>query len=276
VDEATLVEEMAGRPIDRAFPVRTGEPADRIALRVKDFSVPHPHIAGRDVVHRVSFDVRAGEILGIAGLVGSGRTELLSGLFGRLPHHGVVEVDGQVRRIRSPRDAKRAGIALLSEDRAGEGMLFNLDIRRNISIGNLPLLSQLGFLRTGQERQTSAQYMRSLAVKAPTDTTRVTTLSGGNQQKIVLARVLLAQPRIVLLDEPTKGVDVATKQEIYRLVHGLAAEGIALVIVSSELPELLSLCDRSIVLADGEQVDEFSRADASEARVVAVSSRGRR
>ncbi len=270
--EDQLVQDMVGRRLDALFPERGTRRPGTEALRVQGLSVAHPHIAHRDVVHDVSFQVAHGEILGIAGLMGAGRTELLSAIYGRTRYRGQLYRDGVPVKLGSPKAAKRAGIALLTEDRAGEGMLFNLDVAANVTLGSLRRLSPAGLLRPGREAATVNDYIGRLSIKTPSRKTLVGKLSGGNQQKVILARVLLADPGVVLLDEPTKGVDIATKQQIYRLIHDLAARGVAVVLVSSELPELIGVCDRFLVLADGRIVDEFGPDEASEERVVTVAS----
>jgi ABC-type sugar transport system ATPase subunit len=220
------------------------------------------------VVDGVSFHLRRGEILGLAGLVGAGRSETLNAIYGRLPHSGRVCVQGRVVRMVSPRQAHRVGIGLLTEDRKRDGLLFNLDLRANVTLGALPAISRFGWLDRHRETQLAAEYFRQLSIRAPSLAAAVTTLSGGNQQKVVLARLLLARPAILLLDEPTKGVDVAAKAEIYRLLLELARQGIAIVLVSSELDELLTLCDRIVVLARGRVTETIPREEATEARIM--------
>ena len=235
-------------------------------------SVAHPHARRKRVVDDVSLSVRHGEIVGIAGLIGAGRTELLSALYGRVPYTGTIEVEGRPVRIRRPRDAQQAGIGLLTEDRKSEGMLFNLDIARNISIANLAGISAHGILDKAAERSLTSDYFQQLNIKAPSAKMMPDKLSGGNQQKVVLARVLMAGPRIILLDEPTKGVDISTKQEIYRLIRALAEDGAAVVVVSSEFPELIGVSDRIVVLCDGRIVAEVPAGQATEEGLVAAAS----
>jgi ribose transport system ATP-binding protein/D-xylose transport system ATP-binding protein len=273
-NEEAIVAAMVGRRIDRLFPPRQATPTADTALRVEGLTIPHPHIARRNIVDDVSFHVDRGEIVGLAGLIGSGRTEILSALYGRLPHRGRVYVDGKPVRIRRPSDAQRLRIALVTEDRAREGMLFNLGIRENMTVNSLARFSHWGLLDGKGETRETEHYLAALQIRAPSLATLVGKLSGGTQQKVVLARALMAGPRIMLLDEPTKGVDVGTKHEIYKLIVGLADEGIALVVVSSELSELVGLCDRSVILAHGRVVGEMSRAEASEERIVAAATVG--
>jgi ribose transport system ATP-binding protein len=187
-------------------------------------------------------------------------------------HEGRVIVDGSPIKLRRPADARRAGIAMLTEDRKHEGLLFNMTLRENVTIGNLALVSHGIVVDRRAEAARAQEFLEILSVRARSATADVAHLSGGNQQKVLLARVLMNAPKILLLDEPTKGVDVGTKQEIYRLIVQLADEGMAIVMVSSEIPELLGLCDRCLVLAGGTIVDEFARGEGSEERVIEATT----
>lgn len=270
--EDAIVAAMVGREMGMLYPTRESEIEHDVALRVDHLRIPRPG-GLPDIISDVSLSVRRGEVVGLAGLVGSGRTEVLSAIYGRISHEGRVFVEGHEVRLHRPADAREAGIAMLAEDRKNEGLLFNLPLGQNITIGNLRLLSRYGIVDRGRENETARSLMRTLQVKAPSAGSDVAHLSGGNQQKVLLARVLVKTPTVLLLDEPTKGVDVGTKQEIYRLILGLAGRGLALLVVSSELPELLGLCDRCLVLATGLIVDEFAKGDGSEERILQASTR---
>jgi ABC-type sugar transport system ATPase subunit len=263
-----LIAAMTGRRMQALYPLHTAAAEGTPILEVQALSVPR----GRGVlraVHDVSFSVGVGEIVGLMGLVGSGRSELLGALFGRYPHRGTVRVAGQVMASGGgPRVARRAGVALQTEDRKRDGLLFNLPVRGNVTIGNLNPLARLGVVRPGVELAAALRAMRSLNVKAPSAEAPVAHLSGGNQQKLLLARVLMRRPRLLLLDEPTKGVDVATRQEIYRLVVELAGKGVGLLVVSSELEEVVGLADRCLVMAGGRIVDMFRRGEGGEERAL--------
>jgi ABC-type sugar transport system ATPase subunit len=230
--------------------------------------VEHASVAvgGRIRVKDVSFELRAGEILGIAGLLGAGRTELLGAIYGHLPHTG--QIVAQDRIIASMTDARRAGIALLTEDRKRDGLLFNLPLRSNVTIGNLAMMTRGGFVRSDVERRSVLEQMTRLSIKARSAEDSIAHLSGGNQQKVLFGRVLMRNPKVLLLDEPSKGVDVATRQEIYRLIVELADSGAGLIVVSSELEEVLGLTDRCLVMAGGRIIDEFHRGEATEERVL--------
>ena len=266
-EEDRFIFAMSGQRLQKLFPPHEAPVGARPMLAVEHLSVagkPGAIYGARDV----SFSVAAGEIVGLAGLLGSGRSEILHGIFGRVPAEGTVKVDGQAIAIRSPRDARDAGIALLTEDRKRDGLLFNLPVGANITIGNLDPLSARGMVRGDRERSAILEAMRQLNVKASSPQASVAHLSGGNQQKLLFARVLMRAPKVLLLDEPTKGVDAATRQEIYRLVVELANKGVALVVVSSELEEVLGLCDRCLTIADGRIVDTFKRGEGGEDRVL--------
>jgi ABC-type sugar transport system ATPase subunit len=273
-DEDLMVQDMIGRRIASMFPERRKRGNGKEALRVENLNVRHPLVPSRHIVSDASFGVEYGEILGIAGLMGAGRTELLDAIYGRLPYDGTIYREGSPVAIDTPRAAKEAGIALLTEDRKSEGVLFNLDVGGNISVSSLGRIGRHGVISRWLERQGVDRFMERLAIKAPSQRSMMDELSGGNQQKVIFARVLMSEPRLILLDEPTKGIDVGTKQEIYGLICSLAEQGAAIIMVSSEFEELLGLCDRIIVLRDGAVVDEVDGADAAETTLVAACSGG--
>ena len=263
---------MIGRKIENFYPARDSAVGDHEVLRVENLTVPHPHIANKNVVEDVSFTVRRGEILGVGGLVGSGRSETVNALYGRLPFIGRIFVEGRQVNIRNPRDAKNHGIGLLTEERKQDGLLFNFAIRENVTLHSLASVSRFRVMDRKRETQLANDYKERLTIRAPSVATSVATLSGGNQQKVVLAKVLLPNPKVLLLDEPTKGVDVGAKNEIYKLMMDLVRQGIALVVISSELPELLALCDQFIVLARGKLADHFAKTEASEHRLMLAAT----
>jgi ABC-type sugar transport system ATPase subunit len=265
-----FIQAMSGRTIQRIYPDPVPLREVRPILEVKDLSVKGFLGAYRGI-KRVSFDLRPGEILGLAGMLGSGRTEILNALYGAIPHTGVIRVADREVEIRTPADARAAGIALLTEDRKHTGLLFNLSIRANVSIGALRPLSRWGVVQSGVEAASAAQALAGLGLKAYSLRQTPITLSGGNQQKLLMARVLMRQPGVLLLDEPTKGVDANTRHEIYRHMLDLAAKGVALVIVASELDEIIGIAHRCLVVADGRIVDSFMRGEGSEERVLRSS-----
>jgi D-xylose transport system ATP-binding protein len=254
-----LISHMVGRELSALFPhsrpdVRTPEPP---LLEVRDWSVLRPH--GRPLLDRITFDVRAGEILGVAGLMGAGRTELLMSLVGAWPQRatGSLLLAGRPVHVGSPRDAVRHGIALLTEDRKRYGLVMEMDVAENLTLAALRSLSPTGVTDRRAQLLRAAEQVRALDIRTPTLHTRVQTLSGGNQQKTVLGKWLLTRPLVLLLDEPTRGIDVAAKAEMHGLMDRLAGEGAAIVMVSSELPEILGMSDRVLVLHEGRVAGRF-------------------
>jgi D-xylose transport system ATP-binding protein len=275
LDEARVIAMMVGREVSQMFPERNHSPGE-VVLEARDVTVEDPNVPGKLLVDRVSFSVRRGEVLGVAGLMGAGRSELLMGLFGA--HAGKttaeVYVDGVRVRISRPSDAIDHGIAFVTEDRKRFGLVLDQTILNNMTLANLERLSGRVFTNVDREAAAGEREMRNLRVKAPTVMTVVGTLSGGNQQKVVLSKWLLTEPKVLLLDEPTRGIDVGAKQEIYAQIEELARRGLAIVLVSSELPEVLGLSDRVLVLHEGRVTGEFSRAEATPERVMARATGG--
>jgi len=275
-NEMDVISAMVGRKIENLYPTRESPIGADLVMEVQNLTVPHPTIANRNIVDNVSFSLKRGEILGLAGLVGSGRSEVVNALIGRMKKSGKVVVEGKPVVINSPADAKKVGIALITEDRKKDGLLPNMEIRPNVTLHSLEKFTTLGFLRNSSKEKTiAAEHIKKFNIKTPSIEQMVTNLSGGNQQKVILAKVLMANPEILLMDEPTKGVDIGAKNEIYKLMLELVAQGISIVMISSELPELLAMCDRFVVLAEGKVADEFSKADASEHRVMLAATQAR-
>jgi ribose transport system ATP-binding protein len=261
-----LIAQMSGRKIDRQFPERM-PPSKTVLMKVEELAVVD---RGRVLVKHVSFELAAGEILGIAGLLGAGRTELLNAIYGRFTFRGQISIEGKPCAIDSVQAARKAGISLLTEDRKRDGLLFNLPVRGNVTAGNLSLVSSLGIVRRLREYQLVEEQMTQLTIKASSMESDVMHLSGGNQQKLLFARSLLQRPKILLLDEPSKGVDVTTRHEIYRLITGLAASGLGVIMVSSELEEVLGVAHRCLVMSDGRFIEAFSCGERSEEYVLQI------
>jgi D-xylose transport system ATP-binding protein len=266
---------MVGREVTDLYPRRTADHGAPV-LKVEGWSLEDPANPGRFVVKDVSFEVREREILGIAGLMGAGRTALLSSLFGaaRSPVLGRLSLGGGESRppFASPREAIAAGLALVSEDRKRYGLVLDAPILDNLTLVTLRRFVRHGLLHhSGRERASRAQFER-LRVKAPGLKTLLSQLSGGNQQKVVLGKWLMAEPRILFLDEPTRGIDVGAKQEIYHLISELAAQGLGVVLVSSDLPELLGLSHRVVVLNQGHETAVLDGAAATPERVMAAAT----
>ena len=274
-NQADVISAMVGRKIENLYPARFSEIGTEEVLRVEHMTIPHPTIANRNVVDDVSFSLKKGEILGLAGLVGAGRSEIVNALIGRMPSSSRVYVNGKQVHIHSPADAKQVGIALITEDRKRDGLLPNLEIRPNITINSLALFTHNTLLNFSKEKRIAQESMSKFNIKTPSIEQMVTNLSGGNQQKVILARVLMANPHILLMDEPTKGVDIGAKNEIYKLMLELVSQDISIIMISSELPELLAMCDRFVVLAEGKVADEFPKEEASEYRVMLAATQAR-
>jgi D-xylose transport system ATP-binding protein len=267
-----VITAMVGREVESLYPKEHVPPGEEI-LRVENLSVPHPHRPDLELIKEVSFSVRRGEILGIAGLVGSGRSELLGAIYGAAPRtHGEIFVDGKNIKVNGPRDALAHGIALLTEDRHKTGLIAGASVAQNLTLASLAAISRFSILQASAERRTASTMVEDLRIKTSSVSSPVRQLSGGNQQKVALGKWLLTKPRVLLLDEPTRGIDVESKSELYKLIGRLASQGVAIVMVSSELPELLEMCDRFIVLAGGHIVDSFPRSEANAARVMLAAT----
>jgi ABC-type sugar transport system ATPase subunit len=262
LNPADLVQMMIGRRLEDYFPSHvTGAPGEEL-LRVEGLTSP-----GR--FRNVSFSVRAGEVVGFAGLVGAGRSEIAQALFGLDPEAtGQVWVQGRAMPLRSPADAMRAGLGLVPEDRKRQGLVLSMSALGNTTLAILRSLSRLSFIRHRLERALAASYFERLRVRAPGLDAATAGLSGGNQQKLVLAKWLAARSRVLILDEPTRGVDVGAKAEIHALIDQLAANGSAVVLISSELPEVLNLSTRILVVREGQIAGELPRADANQYAVM--------
>jgi ribose transport system ATP-binding protein len=243
-------------------------------LEVNRLCVPAVEAGRGNRLHNVSFSVHAGEILGIAGLMGAGRTEVLETIFGAggSDWTGTIRLAGTPVRFEHPEQACRAGLAMVTEDRKRLGLFANLDVAGNISLCSLPRATRGGFLRRDRELDLVTGPIRETGVKTPSPRAAITGLSGGNQQKCIIGRWLLTEPRVLLLDDPTRGIDVGAKAELYLLIDRLCRQGMAVVITSSELPEILTLSDRVLVLAEGRVTAELSREEATEQRIMAAAT----
>lgn len=254
----TLVADMIGRSLQAYFPGHLDHPPGREVLRVEGLSSP-------GCLHNISFSLRAGEVLGIAGLVGAGRTELAEALFGLDPAaSGRVWVQGEERMSRSPREAMRHGLGLIPEDRKRHGLVLGMGARENITLPFLDRFARAGWVRRREERQLAEHFRLRLRVRTPHMDTPALSLSGGNQQKLVIARWVAARCAVLLIDEPTRGVDVGAKAEIHGLIDELAREGVGILLISSELPEIVNLATRIMVLRHGRVAGELPRGQATQ------------
>jgi ABC-type sugar transport system ATPase subunit len=272
--EERVVRTMVGRELTTMYPRRAHTPGKTV-LEVSDWTVRDP-ITGELRCDKVSFQVRQGEILGLAGLMGAGRTELVSSLFGvwgKL-EGGTMTLEGRRLACRGAGDAIAAGLALVSEDRKRYGLVLGMDVKENSTLASLQRIARLGVIDKNREIERAGHYARELRTKTPSLEQRVGNLSGGNQQKVVLAKWLLTTPKILFLDEPTRGIDVGAKVEIYEIMNDLVEQGVCVVMVSSELPEVLGMSDRVLVIHEGRLSGEFQRTEATQERIMRCATGG--
>jgi ribose transport system ATP-binding protein len=270
VSQDQLIQKMTGRKLGFEKSGKTISDAP-VLLAVKNLSLRHPVLRFTDVLSDISFNLHKGEILGVYGLMGAGRTELMESIFGLHPRNasGEIYISNQSVKIKSPATAIAAGIALVPEDRKLHGLVLNQTIKSNISITVLKQLENWGLiLSSKKEKELSKSYINQLGIKTASDTAAAKSLSGGNQQKIVLAKWLATNPQVLLLDEPTRGIDINAKAEIYKLMKSLAAAGMGIVMVSSELPEILAVSDRVLVLCEGQLTASIPIEEATEAGIL--------
>jgi len=263
-NQGELIRMMVGRTLDTFFPKGAAKIGDTV-LEVRGLTY-------RRAVRDVSFSLRQGEIVGLAGLIGAGRSELAHVIFGITPaDSGQIIVNGRPVTIRTPRDAMALGIAYVPEDRKNQGLLTAMNVRENITLAVLRELLRGVFVDSRAEERTARDFVSALHIRASSLEQRVNELSGGNQQKVVVAKWLACKPRVLILDEPTRGIDVGAKAEIHRLMSELAQQGIAILMISSELPEILGMSDRILVIRQGRLVAEFDRAGATQEKVIAAA-----
>jgi putative multiple sugar transport system ATP-binding protein len=272
ITEDRIVRDMVGRDMSQRYPGREHRVGDRL-LEVENWNVWHPEHAARQVINDISFHVCAGEVVGIAGLMGAGRTELAMSLFGR--SYG-RNISGQVRLGGKPIDtstvaaAIKGGLAYVTEDRKELGLILDDTIQRNITLANLSDVSTSGVINEAEETRVAERYREAMSIRTPSVFQRVVNLSGGNQQKVVLSKWLFAEPEVLILDEPTRGIDVGAKFEIYSIINDLSSQGKGVVLISSEMPELLGMCDRIYVMNEGAFVGELAANEASQERIMSL------
>ncbi|WP_313377641.1 ATP-binding cassette domain-containing protein, partial [Pantoea sp. CTOTU50773] len=264
LSEESLIEMMVGRKLEDQYPHIDQAPGD-VRLTVKNLSGPG--------VDNVSFNLRKGEILGISGLMGAGRTELMKVLYGALPRsNGTVTLNGREIITRSPQDGLANGIVYISEDRKRDGLVLGMSVKENMSLTALRYFSHAtGNLKHSEEQLAVGDFIRLFNVKTPSMEQPIGLLSGGNQQKVAIARGLMTRPNVLILDEPTRGVDVGAKKEIYQLINQFKAEGLSIILVSSEMPEVLGMSDRILVMHEGHLSGEFSREQATQESLMAAA-----
>ncbi len=272
ISEDRIIRGMVGRELSDRFPKRHGVEIGEVSLEVEHWNVYHPIYAEKKVVDDVSFHVRRGEVVGISGLMGAGRTELAMSIFGRsygAEISGTVKIHGREVKLHSPRQAIDAGLAYVTEDRKGSGLILSNPITVNTTLANLKGVSKNGVIDRDKEHTVAEEYRKKLNTKTPSVMQNVGNLSGGNQQKVLLAKWMYTDPDILILDEPTRGIDVGAKYEIYCIINDLVAAGKSVVMISSELPEILGMSDRIYVLNEGRIVGEYTAAEASQEKIMA-------
>ena len=270
ISEPRIIKGMVGRDLTNRFPSRESHPGE-VSMEVKNWTVYHPLYTERKVVDDVSIHLRKGEVVGIAGLIGAGRTELCKSVFGKVygtKISGKLLIDGKEVQLESVSEAIKHGLAYITEDRKGDGLVLEDSIKHNTTLARLDFVSERGVIDVDKEYQMAVEYKEKLGTKTPSVEQFVGNLSGGNQQKVLIGKWMFAQPDIMMLDEPTRGIDVNAKYEIYCIINDLVAQGKSVLMVSSELPEILGMCDRTYVMCEGKIVGEFTREEATQEKIM--------
>ena len=271
ISEDRIIRGMVGRELEDRFPKRHNVEIGEVAMEVEHWNCYHPVYTERKVVDDVSFTVRRGEVVGFSGLMGAGRTELAMSLFGRsygTDISGTIKIHGKEVKLHSPRQAIDAGLAYVTEDRKVNGLILSMPISVNTTLANLKGVSRHGVIDRDKELAVAEEYRKKFRTKAASVNLDVITLSGGNMQKVLLSKWMYSDPEILILDEPTRGIDVGAKYEIYCIINDLVAEGKSVIMISSELPEVLGMCDRVYVLNEGRIVGEFTQEEASQEKIM--------
>lgn len=272
ISEADIIRDMVGRDLANRYPARDSHIGE-LLMQVREWNVWHPDSLDRQMIHDIEFHVRAGEVVGIAGLMGSGRTELAMSLFGKSYGkniQGKVSLRGQEVDVSTVPKAIQCGLAYVTEDRKELGLILEETIQTNTTLANLERVSSRGVIDETIERRVSEEYRKAMRIRTPSVFQKVMNLSGGNQQKVVLSKWLYSQPDVLILDEPTRGIDVGAKFEIYSIINQLADDGKGVVMISSEMPELLGMCDRIYVMNEGRFVGELDKAQASQEKIMSM------
>ncbi len=274
VNERDIIKYMVGREINDIFPKRLEKNIGEVQLEVRDWSAFDRKL-GRHVVKQADFKVRKGEIVGLAGLMGAGRTEFAHSIFGNSRNYmitGEMFIKGKQVKFTQPKQAISHGLAYVSEDRKGNGLILMQDIKQNITVANLNAISNGIVVNKGKEIQIAEKYRESMNIKTPSIEQKVNNLSGGNQQKVAIAKWLFVEPNILILDEPTRGIDVGAKYEIYTIMNELVAQGLSVIMISSELPEVLGMSDRVYVMAEGRLTGELDITEASQEKIMEMAT----
>jgi len=274
ISEPVLIRNMVGRAIDDIFPKRLEKKIGDIILEVKNLNAVNPK-NGKKVLKNVNINTRKGEVVGVAGLIGAGRTELATTIFGNpkgFKIEGDIFLNGDKMNFHHPKDAIKAGIAYVTEDRKAEGLILLQDIKHNISMANLKAIASKGVVNENEEINVGEHYRKSLNIKTPSVEQLTRNLSGGNQQKVSIGKWLNTRPQVLILDEPTRGIDVGAKFEIYTIINSLIAEGMSIVMISSELPEILGMSDRIYVVAEGKITGELTVEEATQDKIMELAT----
>lgn len=267
-----IIEDMIGRHLDQMYPSMLDRTVGEEVLRAENIKVKHPS-SNKFIIEDVSFSIKKGEVLGLAGLVGSGRSELMRAIFGALPMiSGQLYIDGVKVSIKSEKEAIEHGLGFLTEERKKDGIVAPMNIGENMTLSILKKLTKYFWINKKQESTIVKEHFELQHIKAPSAKTNITNLSGGNQQKVVLAKSLMTDMRVLFLDEPTRGIDVGAKSEIYKIIKDLSMKGLSIVMVSSEYPELLAMCDRYIILGKGRILGELPKGKATEKDIMRIAS----
>lgn len=270
-----IITGMVGREMTQLFPRKEHIPGDAV-LEVENFTVYNPELPDRKIIDNVSFKAKKGEILGVAGLMGAGRTELMMSIFGAygINKSGKVKIDGKEVHLKGPRDSIEKGFCYLSEDRKKSGLVLMMDIKENITLASLDRISDIRGINENEEIKVSNHYVDALKIKTPSIEQKTRNLSGGNQQKVVIAKWLMAAPKILVLDEPTRGIDVGAKYEIYNIMNELVDQGVSIIMISSELPEIMGMSDRILVMHEGKLTAELDWKEAEQEKVMYYATGG--
>lgn len=274
INEKDIIKYMVGRDLDDIFPKIEVEKSDEITLEVKNLTSFDRRL-GREVVKNVDFNIKKGEIVGISGLMGAGRTEFAHSVFGNYRNYdisGEIYIDGKKVDLKSPKEAIKNGLAYVSEDRKGNGLILIDDVKQNITITNLKTITNNWIINKNEEIIIANQFIKSLSIKTPSIEQKVNYLSGGNQQKVAIAKWLFAKPEILILDEPTRGIDVGSKYEIYTIMNELVEAGLSVIMISSELPEILGMSDRVYVMAEGKMTGELTIEEATQEKIMEMAT----
>ncbi|MEK6753192.1 MAG: ATP-binding cassette domain-containing protein [Chloroflexota bacterium] len=274
ITENVLIKHMVGREINNIYPHKKHTPTQEVILEVKNWNARNPAL-GRDILKDVNFKLNKGEIIGMAGLIGSGRTELALSIFGNPGNYqisGDFYLNGKKRKFNHPREAITAGLSYVSEDRKGNGLILIQDVKQNISLANLKELAERWVINSNAEIKVANKYKTELNIKTPTVEQKVSNLSGGNQQKVCLGKWLFVKPNVLILDEPTRGIDVGAKFEIYTIMTELVRQGMSIIMISSELSEVLGMSDRIYIVASGKIAGELKAQEATQEKIMKLAT----